>query len=372
MMKQLYNNNSSPYRLIDTMIHCFNGIISARAKRYVLCVSAGMTLMCSYTLVAQETNKIGTSAASFLRIPVGARALSMGSAFVSIKDDPTALFWNPSVLSSLKTNALVADHAQWMPGIDFDFIGMVMPMEDGEALGISATVLRTDEMEVTTPEQQMGTGEMFTASSIALGIGYSRTLTDRFSIGGTVKYIRETIFNSSAAGIAFDVGTIFETPFAGIRFGASISNFGTKMRIDGEDLNIRPDIAPNQEGDNQSVVARLNTDEFDLPLIMRIGVSGEVLETEDYRLTLSADGINPNDNAQSVNVGGEIGLLNEILRLRAGYRDLFLPENEFGSTFGISVHDVKVVGGISVSVEYAYQQYIHLGQSNRFTMAIRF
>jgi opacity protein-like surface antigen len=266
----------------------------------------------------------------------------------------------------------MVDHSNWLPGISFDFAGIVLAFGDAGTVGMSATILRTDEMEVTTPQEQMGTGETFTASSVALGVSYSRSLTDQFSIGGTFRYIRETIYNSSASAIAFDAGTIFETPFAGIRLGASISNFGTKLHMDGEDLNVRVDVAPDQEGNNQSVVGRLHTDEFDLPLLMRVGISGEVVKTQDYRLTLSVDGVNPNDNAPSVNLGGEIGLLNEMVQLRAGYRDLFLDENEFNFTFGLGVSKIKVVGDVSVSVEYAYQQYVHLGNSNRFTLSMRF
>ncbi len=323
-------------------------------------------------LSAQQTNKIGTAAATFLRIPVGARAAGMGSSFVSIADDASGLYWNPGTISTLKSSALIVDHSPWLPGITFDFLGLAMPLENFGTVGLSATVLQTAEMDVTTPAMPMGTGETFTASSIALGVSYGRSLTDRFSIGGTVKYIHETIYNSSASGVAFDVGTFFDTPFAGIRLGASISNFGTKMQMDGEDLNIRADIAPNQQGTNQSIVARLNTDQFDLPLVMRIGISDEVVNSEDFRFTLSADGVNPNDNAQSVNVGGEIGLLNDLIRLRGGYKDLFLSEDEFGLTFGLSINEVKLVGNISITTEYAYQNFVHLQSSNRFTLGIRF
>jgi hypothetical protein len=321
---------------------------------------------------AQEIRKVGTSAATFLRIPVGARAAGMGSSFVSMTDDPASIYWNPSNMSSVKTNALIVDHSLWLPGIYFDFAGLVLPVENLGTFGISATILHTDEMEVTTIEEPMGTGETFTASSFALGVSYSRSLTDRFSIGGTFKYIQETIFNSSASGIAFDVGTIYQTPFAGIRLGASISNFGTKMQMDGEDLNVRVDIAPDQEGNNQSIVGRLNTDEFDLPLIMRIGLSGEVINTENFRLTLSADGINPNDNSQSLNIGGEIGLLNEIIRIRSGYKDLFLVENEADLTFGVSLNEINVFSGVLISIDYAYQNFVHLRDSNRFTLSIKF
>jgi hypothetical protein len=334
-----------------------------------LCVCTAVLVQC---LSAQETNKIGTAAAPFLRIPVGARAAGMGSSFVSMVNDASGLYWNPSTLSSLNSNVLIIDHSPWLPGITFDFFGLAMPFENIGTFGVSATVLQTAEMDVTTPAMPMGTGETFTASSMALGVSYSRSLTDRFSIGGTVKYIHETIYNSSASGIAFDIGTFFETPFAGIRLGASISNFGTKMQMNGEDLNIRADIAPNQQGTNQSIVARLTTDQFDLPLVMRIGISGEVVNSENFRLTLTADGINPNDNAQSVDLGGEIGLLKNLIELRAGYKDLFLNDNEFGSTFGLSINEIKLVGDLSVTTEYAYQSFVHLGGSNRFTLGIRF
>ena len=329
---------------------------------------------CLFTQVvmAGGVKKVGTSAATFLRIPVGARASGMGSSFVSMMDDPTALYWNPAVLSSINSNSLVVDHSLWLPGIYFDFAGLSIPVEGLGTLGMSITILHTDAMDVTTVEEPMGTGETFTASSFALGVSYSRSLTDRFSIGGTFKYIQETIYNSAATGIAFDVGTIYETPFAGIRLGASISNFGTKMQMTGEDLNVRVDIAPNQEGNNQSVVGKINTDQFDLPLIMRVGISGEVFNTEDFRLTLSADGINPNDNSQSVNAGSEIGLLNEKLRLRTGYKALFLSENEEGLTFGLSINEINVFGDVLVSVDYAYQDFAHLRDSNRFTVSIKF
>lgn len=335
----------------------------------LLLVSLGV---CTDEGAAQQTNKIGTAAATFLRIPVGARAAGMGGAFVSMVDDPSGLYWNPSVLSSLQSHALMVDHSPWLPGLTFDFAGIVLSFGDAGTVGISATVLQTGEMEVTTPQQQMGTGETFTAASMAFAVSYSRSLTRQFAIGGTFKYVRETIYNSSASAIAFDVGTIFETPFAGVRLGASISNFGTRMQMDGEDLNVRVDIAPDQEGNNQSVVGRLHTDAFDLPLIMRVGLSGEVIKSDDFRLTLAVDGVSPNDNASSVNLGGELGFLNDVLRLRAGYRDLFLNENEFSYTFGMGVNSIRLLGDIAASFEYAYQKYVHLGYAHRFTLGLRF
>ena len=169
-----------------------------------------MVCIFSPTVMAEGIKKVGTSAASFLRIPVGARATGMGSAFVSMLNDPTALYWNPSVIASINSNALVIDHSLWMPGIYFDYAGLVIPVEALGVFGISVTILHTDEMDVTTIQEPMGTGETFNASSFAIGFSYSRYLTDLFSIGGTFKYIQETIYNSSATGIAFDIGTFMK------------------------------------------------------------------------------------------------------------------------------------------------------------------
>jgi hypothetical protein len=343
-----------------------------RRTRRVLGILLFMSFLFFQLTFAAGITKVGTSAATFLRIPVGGRSVGMGGAYVSMLDDPAALYWNPSAISMLKTNALIADHSPWLPGIDFDYFGIVLPFENIGTVGISTTFLHTQEMLITTYENQMGSDETFTASSMALGISYSRMLTDRFSIGGTVKYIRETIYNTSASGIAFDVGTIFITPLAGIRLGASITNFGSKMQMNGEDLNVRVDIAPDQEGNNQSVIGRLYTDEFDLPLTMRIGISGEVIQSDMVRLTLSADGINPNDNAQSVNVGGELGLFHDMLRVRLGYRDLLLPESEFGFSYGLGIHELALFGNVSISTDYGYQKFIHLGYSSRFTVVLKF
>ena len=323
-----------------------------------------------YTASAQSVNKVGTSGATFLRIPVGAQAIGMGSAYVSMMNDPSALYWNPAATASIKVNTLLVDHALWLPGIYFDFIGITIPLADFGTTGLSLGIMHTNDMEITTPAQPMGTGEMFNASSFVVGVSYSRNLTDRFSIGGTFKYIRETIYNDYASAIGFDVGTLYQTLFAGIRLGASISNFGTKIQMTGEDLYI-PAVISNQQGTNQSITARLNTDAFDLPLIMRVGISDEIIKNDDVRVTLAMDGVSPNDNAQSVNLGCELGFLKDKFQVRGGYKDLFLPNNEATFTFGTSIHEIDLIGGVLITFDYAYQNFVHFGSSNRFTLQLK-
>ncbi|MEM1269946.1 MAG: PorV/PorQ family protein [Bacteroidota bacterium] len=317
----------------------------------------------------REVTKRGTTAADFLTIPVGARATAMGNAVSALVDDGTSVYWNPAGLSKMRSGALTAEYADWLVGMNFNFVSVAVPTRNGTfAAGITA--MRTPEMEVTTVDFQNGTGETYTAGSYAVAFSYARALTDRFSIGASAKYITERIWNSSSAGVAFDIGTLFETPFRGIRLGASISNFGSKLRLTGDDLLVVVDIDPNAEGNNQSNRAELRTDAFDMPLTMRIGLATEVFQNEQGRLTVAVDALNPNNSEQYVNVGAEAGFLGDLVMLRAGYSELFLSDNTRSFTLGGGLrYDFT---GLNFGVDYAYEAQEFFDGVNRFTIALGF
>ncbi len=319
---------------------------------------------------AQEVKKVGTSAATFLRIPVGVRGTAMGSAFTAIADDASAMFWNPGGIARLDKFALYFDHSPWLPGIQFNYFGLILPVQQVGTFGINVTALTSNDIEVTTIDQPMGTGETFTTASVAAGMAFARNLTDRFSIGVNFKYVNERILNSSAHSFMIDIGTLYDTPFPGVKLGVAISNLGTDLTIEGDDLNVRVDIAPDQQGNNQSIVGRLRTDDFNAPLIMRVGLSWEAIKTGGNRLTLAVDGLNPNDNSQSVNLGAEYALFNELLVLRGGYNELFLDNSEKGLTLGVGVN--YEISGIQVAGGYAFQDFDHLNSVNRFTVELKF
>ena len=66
-------------------------------------------------------DKSGTTAAKFLSIGVGSKAVSMGGAFTSIADDATAMYWNPAGLSYFNTRELYFNHSDWIADISFDY-----------------------------------------------------------------------------------------------------------------------------------------------------------------------------------------------------------------------------------------------------------
>ncbi|MCX6142229.1 MAG: PorV/PorQ family protein [Ignavibacteriales bacterium] len=331
---------------------------------------AGLMILC-VLLVAQGVqaqSKVGTTAAQFLGISVGAQAAAMGDAFVASKEGVSTIYWNPGAFAASGRSELMFANTNWLVGTKFRWFGFMLNLDGTNAVGVSLTNLNYGEEDVTTVLAPDGTGERWTAQDIALALSYSRRLTDRFSMGGSIKYVSQTLWNESASTIAFDLGLLFETGFNDMRLGMSFSNFGGDMTMDGRDLLQRVDIDPANSGSNKTLVGKLKTDAWPIPLFFRVGVAMDVIKSNDVIFTLAADAVRPNDNVEYVNVGGELGW-NKLIR--GGYRSLFKTAAEEGLTLGAGVR-YQFEGIATMEVNYAYSKFGVFGNLNTIAMAVSF
>jgi hypothetical protein len=195
-------------------------------------------------------------------------------------------------------------------------------------------------------------------------------LTDRFSIGGSFKLINQRIWNESASAIALDLGLIYTTAFHGLRLGMSIANYGTDMRMDGKDLLKQIDIDPFNKGNNETLVARMKTDDWPLPIFFRIGLAHDIITSRQNRLTLALDAINPTDNVESVNAGAEYCFRDRVY-LRGGYKSLFKSDSEEGLTMGGGL-SLPVSGMGSFRLDYAYVTFGVLDNVQTFAFTYSF
>lgn len=311
--------------------------------------------------------KVGTSAAQFLKIGVGARAIGMGGAFVALSNDASALYWNPAGLVLLGKVNFTTTHTEWFAGLYHDFIGAAIPIGD-DALGFSITSLNTDEIEITTLEQPDGTGIYYDASDLAINISYARKLTDRFSVGVTGKFIQQKLYHESAKGFALDVGTILFTGFRGLKIGMCLSNFGTGMKLDGRDL-----IVPHDPGGDIAITpakqAQMSTESWPLPTNFRVGIAvdiigrgGSFFHTEATRLTLAIDGNRPTDNVERGNIGLEFDWYDRITA-RIGYKYNYAEQNlTYGGGYNFKL------GRTNITIDYAWASFGRLDNVHRFTL----
>ncbi len=331
----------------------------------------GLSLILNFSMYAQEVTKVGTTVAPFLRIDVGSRAVGMGGAFAAIANDVSAMYWNPAGVARIANAEAMFSNTRWIADLNFNFVAFALNLRNLGFIGLNAAFLTMDQMERTTILEPQGTGEMFDVGSYAFGLCYARNLTDRFSIGLNFKYITENIYHSSAHGIALDVGTLFDTQFNGLKIGMSIANYGTKMKMGGRDMLIQADVDPTVYGNNPNINSSLETDKFDLPLMFRVGVAMDLLKgAANSNFILSVDALHPNNDVESVNVGGEY-VFNNMFALRGGYKSLFKDASEEGLSFGAGVN-YKLLGKTTIKIDYAYQDFGVLKEVQLFTIGLGF
>lgn len=328
-------------------------------------------VLASVPAFAQKVSKAGTTAAPFLNIDAGARGVGMGSAFVSVGEDASAMYWNPAGIARLRQTEATFSNTKWIADISYNFAGVVVPMGEFGTLGANATFVSMDDMLRTTVLDPDGTGETFSAGDYAFGLSYARRLTDRFSIGFNAKYVQQRIWHTTAQGFALDIGTLFDTQFQGLKIGMSISNYGTKMQMIGRDLRTQTDLDTKIGGNNPSIDANLATDKFDLPLVFRVGMSVDILKgLYDSNMILSLDALHPNDDVEYINVGTEF-TFHKMVSLRCGYKALFARDSEEGLCFGGGIN-YTLFGQTALRLDYAWGDFGVLNNIQKFSLGLSF
>ncbi len=349
-----------------------------KAYRTTLLVTAAFLILtalhaATHQVQAQEetrsTSKVGTTAAQFLKIPVGARAIGMGTAQVAVAGDISAIFWNPAAISRIPMSAeLTFNHAAWLADVNYDFAAGAMRIGDIGTFGLSFVLLSVPESPVRTVVFPEGDGRRYDANSIAIGLTYARNLTDRFSIGFSAKFVQESVWSESATGFAFDVGTLYLSPIKGLSLGAAISNFGTNMRLDGRDLyfnNTPGDLG----GGPQNIQSEYRTNDYPMPLQFRVGLAYDYRPVEDIRAVFATDATVPNDNTEYLNLGLELGW-REIVFGRIGYKSLFLRDSEQGLTWGVGLH-YGISGFGTIKLDYGFADYGRLTNVQYLSVGFR-
>ncbi len=202
-----------------------------------------------------------------------------------------------------------------------------------------------------------------TPNAYVVGLGYGRALSDQFSVGGQIKYVRQDLGQgvvpvyrsvADAAGkvtqdtsydvrnyavgtLAFDFGTLFKTGLKSLAFGVSIRNFAQEIKYE-------------REG-------------FQLPLSFRIGVSMNVLDFvpglgEDHAFYASIDAVHPRSYQEFLSLGGEY-IFMKTIALRAGYVTQH-PDYNFSAGVGLQK--------AGIAVDYSYMPHKIFNDIHRFSV----
>jgi hypothetical protein len=305
-------------------------------------------------------------AGSFLEIPVGAEALGMGDAFVSLADDGTAFHYNPAGTALIDTRILSAMYSSqygslFSPLSNFFFLGYAQKLQDLN-VSIDWVRLSVDDipstMDLTLPEydspalrEQLvknGSADIgsFNSADDGIYLNISRMFKFDFDFGWSLfkipvqlpigvnfKIIRRSLDGRVASGVGLDGGFMLRFPFggeAGQRNSGALS-FGMNVR-DVTNTRIAWDTQTN-ETIPRSLVSGIS---FEVPVN---AISGNVVIT-----------VNRDSRYGDFLIGGE-----------------YVYKNLLSLRLGLDASDITAGAGIDLNfmhVDYAFLAQ-DLGNVNR-------
>lgn len=319
---------------------------------FSLVLAAGLVLP-----VQAQQNKRAQTGMKFLSTSIDARAAALGNAVTAVDGMYSSLFYNPAGLAAQQnTMSAGASQVQFIADIDYNIAGISFAPANGRfgVIGVSLQHVDYGSMQETIRANNdqgyvdLGT---FSPSAYSVGLGYARALTDRFSIGGHVKYASLNLgtpvedrggdgglnrVDAEEGVLAYDFGMLYKTGFRSLNFAVTARNFS-------------PEVTFVEES-------------FELPLELRIGLAMDLvdltsLDGDMHALLLVVDTNKPRDFTEQINFGAEYGFMNTLF-LRAGYSQ---PTDEQGVSLGVGIQ--QAVRGIGFGADYAYTDF---GVFNQF------
>lgn len=322
-----------------------------------------MALLACAAVVAEgaDFTKTGSVGAQFLKVAVGSRYQGLGEASVAVVDDAYSMYWNPAGLASVDGNMVTFTNVNWLADVALNYAAIATPVGDFGVLGFSTTLMTMGDMEITTVDQPEGTGDMFGASSFALGVGFGRNLTTRLAFGASIKYVYEKIYNESAGGLAFDFGTQLRTGLRSLRMGMNIANMGPELKFSG------PDLIQDLDGTGATTTGVVLVDGYELPLTFRLGAAYDLLDDLNNRWSVAVEAKHPNDNDQQLSLGSEYGYQHKYF-LRGGYKFNY---DEQGLSLGAGLRS-RVGEQTQLVLDYAWSDFGRLESVHRFSVGFTF
>ena len=207
-----------------------------------------------------EFNPIETGVTS-LSIAPDARGASMGDLGAATDPDANSQFWNPSKYAFAYSTAGVSiSYTPWLRKLVNDIflanLAGYWKVGSGDNQAISASLRYFSLGEVTSTDPSETATQTLNPYELSFDLGYSRKLSEKFSMGVVFRYIYSDLgFSDSYAGDQTTGASAFSADLAGYfstypvigrsecqwTWGWNISNIGTKVAYNnGEDPAFLP------------------------------------------------------------------------------------------------------------------------------------
>jgi hypothetical protein len=220
---------------------------ASRAAMVAIAVTAAAGQTVSADDLKDEFNPIQTGVTS-LGIAPDARSASMGDLGVATDPDANSQYWNPSKYAFAYSQAAVSlSYTPWLRKLVNDiFLANLagywkLGSNDNQAISAS---LRYFSLGEVNSQDNAGVTTSINPYEMAIDLGYSRKLSEKFSMGVAFRYIYSDLgYNTSDVGDSSTGASAFAADLSGYyttypvigqnecqwSWGFNISNIGTKV-----------------------------------------------------------------------------------------------------------------------------------------------
>jgi hypothetical protein len=309
--------------------------VSWRAR---FCGAIALACLLSVVIQGTGTAQASTGGATFLLIPIGARAIGMGQAVVAEQGGTEAVWWNPAGVAYSTSAEVAIHHFQSFVGTG-DALSVLLPSRRLGTVALSVYLLDFGEQDVLDAQNQP-IGQLL-LRNVAYAATYGVRLGSRVSAGATFKVIQfradcdgscADVPNSTSSGTALDLGAQYHGgPGSPIAVGLAVRHLGPKYQINDA---AQADPLPTRV---ELGVAYL------VPRVQRLApetvlrVTGDVVNNLDF-------------NETEGRVGAELGW-RERAFLRGGY--VFNSSEIAGPSLGIGL----ATGGLRIDIARIFEEF---------------
>jgi len=223
-----------------------------KLTKRILAIAMLSTALCAWAdddIKNTQFNPITTGVTS-LSITPDARGASMGDLGVATEADVNSQYWNPSKYAFAYSRAGVSlSYTPWLRKIVNDIylanLAGYMKLGDADNQALSASLRYFSLGEVAATDNDGATLSTINPFEMSVDLGYSRKLSEKFSMGVALRYIYSDLgystdqVTSSASAFAADISGFYTTyPIIGRNecqwsLGFNLSNIGSKVGYNG-------------------------------------------------------------------------------------------------------------------------------------------
>lgn len=320
-------------------------------KRIWFILLLALLFIISFTQAqTQERNPV-----SFLEIGAGARATSVGSAFVGLADDVSAVYWNPAGLAQLSGPAISIMDRLSVLDTNYANTTAAFPVGNLGVVGFNLTYYGVGN--VTTYDNEGKETGTLTDTEAAFALSYAYGL-DELLVGGNLKYIYKRLDLSDtytqAGGIGFDAAVLYKLTES-FSVGAILhDNFKVTYSDDHEET---------------------------VPMSISAGCAYRLNFDDKHSLALMLDFDQVQRHPLKLHLGSEFTLFN-LLAIRVGIDDLYVEaRNTDVEYIDLVGYNIKPTVGAGLKWEVKKDSFLtvdyalsveRLGRRSFFTLAYAF